>query len=170
VFALPNISFSTLPPRVCLTDTIVTLRAFPAGGTWSGRGVTGDKFSAVNAGVGVSNLTYTVTNANGCISTDYYNITVNDCIERHNKIQDGVKIYPNPNNGQFYVKWLTDKYTTCHMDLIDGSGRIMKSMNFSGLTYGQNVPIDARNVASGTYILRVSNAGDIGTFRIVIIH
>ncbi len=170
IFALPNISFSNVPPRVCLTDTIVTLRAQPAGGTWSGRGVTGDKFSAVAAGTGVSTLTYTVTNANGCISTDYFNVTVNDCKERHNSFRDAVKIYPNPSNGQFYVKFLSDIYTDVNLRLIDGSGREVKSYHFSGLTYGSILPIDARSLASGVYTLQAYNAADKASFRIVIAH
>jgi hypothetical protein len=170
IFALPNISFSSVPPRVCLTDTIVTLRAQPAGGTWSGRGVSGDKFSAVAAGTGVSTLTYTVTNSNGCISVDYFNVTVNDCKERHNTFRDAIKIYPNPSNGQFYVKFLSDIYTDVNLRLIDGSGREVKAYHFSGLTYGSILPIDARSLASGVYTLQAYNAADRASFRIVIAH
>lgn len=168
VFALPNINFSRVPPRVCLTDTVLTLKAEPAGGTWTGRGVSGDKFSPTAAGTGVSTLTYTVTNANGCISIEHYNITVNDCRERHNSLQTALRIYPNPSNGRFSIGFMSDLYKEFNLRVIDAKGAVVKEMRFTGLSYGSVIPMDLTNLASGMYILEAYNTQERASYRIVI--
>jgi hypothetical protein len=50
----------------------------PAGGTWSGTGVSSDMFNDGGAlGAGVYTVTYTYTDANTCTSSDDANITIN---------------------------------------------------------------------------------------------
>jgi hypothetical protein len=169
VFGLPNINFAKVPPRVCLTDTIVTLKAEPAGGTWTGRGITGgDKFSATAAGTGVSTLTYTVVNANGCISIENYNITVNDCKERHQKLQDALRIYPNPSNGRFNIGFFSDNYKEFNLRVIDARGAVVRDMRFTGLVYGSVIPMDLTSLGSGMYILEAYNTQERASYRIVL--
>ncbi|WP_375433921.1 gliding motility-associated C-terminal domain-containing protein [uncultured Hymenobacter sp.] len=50
----------------CLTPGTVTLVATPAGGTFSGPGVSGNTFNPVTAGVGTHTLTYSVSDTLGC--------------------------------------------------------------------------------------------------------
>ncbi len=165
---LPNINFATVPVRVCLTDTITKLRATPAGGTWSGRGVTGDNFNATTAGLGVSTISYTVTDVNGCTATEYRNLVVQDCQERHNKFEAAVWLYPNPSNGQFNVKFNTDLYKEANIRIMDATGRNLKEFKFINLFYGSIIPLDVRSLPGGTYILQIYNASDAASFRFVI--
>ena len=77
VNALPVITLPTLAP-VSVSGAALTLQgAQPAGGTWSGTGVTGTTFSPAVAGVGTHTLTYTYTDANGCTNRATTTITVN---------------------------------------------------------------------------------------------
>ena len=61
---------------VCLNLPEFTLTGTPAGGIWSGDGVTAGKFNPATAGVGDHVLTYTVTGMNGCTNSDTMTITV----------------------------------------------------------------------------------------------
>ena len=70
---LPTVVAGSYGP-VCVDAADVTLTGSPAGGTWSGIGVTGNKF---DPSVGTQELTYTYTNANGCTNFDKTTITVN---------------------------------------------------------------------------------------------
>ena len=70
---LPTVIAGSYGP-VCVDAADVTLTGSPAGGTWSGIGVTGNKF---DPSVGTQELTYTYTNANGCTNFDKTTITVN---------------------------------------------------------------------------------------------
>ncbi|GAB3640059.1 T9SS type B sorting domain-containing protein [Spirosoma arcticum] len=61
----PAVQFDSIAP-VCGSSPVVPLRGQPGGGVYAGPGVTGDQFSPSVAGVGRHQLTYTVTDPNGC--------------------------------------------------------------------------------------------------------
>ncbi|GAB3021312.1 hypothetical protein GCM10027185_18480 [Spirosoma pulveris] len=63
----PVITFDSIPP-VCGTDgPLITLKANPAGGSFSGDGVTGNQFNPKRAGIGRHELTYAIqSSANSC--------------------------------------------------------------------------------------------------------
>jgi len=165
---LPNIVFINLPQRACLTDTIITLNATPAGGVWSGAGVSGNSFSAASAGVGVHLISYTVTNGFGCTATRTASIVVNDCIERHNVFQTAIRIWPNPNNGRFSLQFNSDKYKEFKVKIVNAGGQEMGYYEFKNLVYGQIIPFDLTRVASGQYFLYVYNTQESGVFPIII--
>jgi len=76
VNALPALQF--LPwADVCADATAFTATGgFPAGGIYSGNGMTGTTFTPSNAGAGQHVITYTVTDANGCSNNDFTSVTV----------------------------------------------------------------------------------------------
>ena len=166
---LPNIVFINLPQRACLTDTIITLNATPAGGVWSGPGVSGNSFSAAAAGVGVHLISYTVTNSFGCTATRTANIVVNDCIERHQVFQTAIRIWPNPNNGRFSIQFNSDKYKEFKVKIVNARGQEMAYYEFKNLVYGQILPFDLSRLASGEYFLYVYNTQESGVFPVVIV-
>lgn len=70
VHALPVVSIGGLPPALCANSPAVVLTGFPAGGIFSGSGVTGNLFDPALVPSGSSNpLTYSVTDMNGCSSS-----------------------------------------------------------------------------------------------------
>ena len=60
----------------CLTAPCTILVGSPSGGIWSGNGVSGNQFCPSTAGVGVSNVTYTISLA-GCTFSVTNAIVVN---------------------------------------------------------------------------------------------
>ncbi|MFK8104839.1 MAG: hypothetical protein AB8G15_20140, partial [Saprospiraceae bacterium] len=60
----------------CETDGAVVLTATPAGGTWGGTAGPGGTFDPTTLGVGIHTVTYTHTDANGCIAMDDLDIEV----------------------------------------------------------------------------------------------
>lgn len=77
VNGLPVVNVAPVPNQ-CSNGANVTLNfGTPAGGTYSGPGVTGTTFSPAAAGLGNHILTYSVTNANGCSSSTTFTIVVN---------------------------------------------------------------------------------------------
>ncbi|MFZ4414306.1 MAG: T9SS type A sorting domain-containing protein, partial [Bacteroidales bacterium] len=70
---LPTVNAGTYGP-VCADAADINLVGSPAGGVWSGLGVSGNSF---DPSVGTQTLTYTYTNVNGCVNTAITNITVN---------------------------------------------------------------------------------------------
>ena len=78
VIPLPVASVSGLDPIYCTTAAPVTMTGTPAGGTFSGTGVTGNTFDPAAAGLGSHDITYTVSNAFGCTDDTTITVTVND--------------------------------------------------------------------------------------------
>jgi hypothetical protein len=165
---LPNIIFSNAPPRMCITDTIATLVASPAGGTWSGTGVVGNTFNPAVAGLGVTRVTYTVTNAFGCTTSRFENVVVHDCKERHNVFQEAIRIWPNPNQGRFSIQFNSDKYKEFKVKIVNARGQEVGYYEFKNLVYGQIIPFDLSRLASGQYFLYVYNTQESGVFPVII--
>ena len=165
-----NIILTNAPIRVCLTDTVVLLTATPVGGVWSGVGVSGNTFNAAIAGLGVKTITYTVNNSFGCSGTKFLDVTVMDCLERHNVLKGALRIYPNPTTGQFNIRFLTDVYKEFSMNVLDAKGAVLKNYKFTGLVYGSIIPIDLRSLPSGYYTLEAYNTQERAAYQLIIAH
>lgn len=154
--------------RVCLSDTLVQLTGAPAGGSWSGIGVSGFNFIPTATAVGTYVLTYTYTSAAGCTASDTTSVKVIDCPERIRLLRnDAVILYPNPNNGKFNIRINSTLYNYLGMKVYDMTGRLVNgkvvkngtdqalvSPVFTGLVYGRVIPIDISYLPSGTYLVK----------------
>ncbi|MBK8586567.1 MAG: T9SS type A sorting domain-containing protein [Bacteroidetes bacterium] len=76
---LPTVTMASLSP-VCATDAPFALTGgSPAGGTYSGNGVTSGTFDPAAAGVGTTIITYTYSDALSCSNTATTNQVVTNC-------------------------------------------------------------------------------------------
>lgn len=76
VNALPTVNAGSYNP-VCVNASPVLLSGSPAGGVFSGTGVSGNQFNPA-VGQGNYTLTYSYSDANGCSNSNNASITVND--------------------------------------------------------------------------------------------
>jgi hypothetical protein len=77
VHLLPSVAWNFEAVEVCADAAAITLPAgAPAGGVYTGAGLSGQVFDPAIAGIGVHNLQYTVTNAFGCTATNGNTATV----------------------------------------------------------------------------------------------
>ena len=70
VNALPVVSFTGLNASYCNYAGSVALQGTPAGGLFSGAGISGGDFSMNSAGVGVHEIVYAFTDGAGCSASD----------------------------------------------------------------------------------------------------
>ena len=75
VSAAPAVSFS-LPSNISVNAGVQTLNGAPAGGTYSGPGITGTSFDPAAAGPGTHTISYTYADASGCGATVSASIAV----------------------------------------------------------------------------------------------
>lgn len=157
VNAYPEVAFS-LPAVTCVSDAAFSLSATPAGGTFSGSGVSGSTFTPSVAGAGAKTVTYTVSNGN-CQTATVRTIQVNECAERHITLDrySSVTVYPNPNNGTFRIRLNSDLYSKLNVRIYNANGQLVKGQVNAGLTYGSVVSIDMGTLPGGVYHLYLSN-------------
>lgn len=77
VNSLPNVSLSSFADRCFNASDLNLTGGSPAGGTYSGPGVSGNQFDPSDAGTGTHTITYSYTNAQGCSNSATSSITVN---------------------------------------------------------------------------------------------
>lgn len=78
VHALPTgLSISGLSQEFCSNDAAVSISGYPAGGVFSGLGISGNTFNPAVSGVGNHSITYTYTNNFGCSSSTIQPAIVN---------------------------------------------------------------------------------------------
>jgi len=165
VYTTPVITFVPLHDTLCVDWANMALVASPTGGIFSGNGVTGTGFNPTTAGVGTSMLTYTITDANDCVSDATAMVIVENCSTNGlSETEQDAVIYPNPASTHLLVAYpgmqAGDIFTICNL-----AGQQLERQQ---LQITETV-IPLVSLSAGMYLYTVSNtAGQIisqGKFR-----
>ncbi len=140
----------TSADTVCLNTVAFTLGGgSPAGGTWSGPGVTGSTFDASVTTPGMQYITYTYTDSSNCTGTATDSIFVDVCTAVATaEANNVISVYPNPAND---VLQFSAVMTGSHIHVYDATGRIVLAQ-----TAQRDLNVSA--LESGSYLLTISNA------------
>jgi photosystem II stability/assembly factor-like uncharacterized protein len=156
-----------LTDTVCHLDTPVALAAgSPAGGTYTGTGVTNNTFDPVIANAGYNWITYTYTDNNGCADSDSSYIYVEICT--------GINDITQQNNVQVYPLITTDAVTIDFgkavsekrfISIIDLKGQLL----FSDAIYEgeKQLKINVADFSGGGYIIQIVSSKEIITKKLV---
>ncbi len=154
-----NVSFSTLAyDTVCVNDGAFALTGgSPAGGTYSGPGVTGGMFNPSTAGVGLQTLTYsytdTVLNCTGTIPSTIY---VDACTGIHSlDASTGISVYPNPANSFVTVELQLPTSQKVELDLVNMLGQIVFATEQEESAGISKLNINTTSLPRGIYLLNV---------------
>jgi extracellular elastinolytic metalloproteinase len=177
VNAAPAVVVLNPPASLCTSDGAVQLSATPAGGTWSGTGMTGDRFSPAGLAAGSYPVTYTVTDANGCTGSASANLTVSVCANTQLTLDaDGaITLYPNPNNGRFFIRINSSLYNRLALRIYGSEGRLVHQRSIgsgAGSLLGHVERVNLPSLAAGVYQLRLLDeaSGKAKTFQLRITH
>ena len=143
-------SFSTL----CETDAAITLSGgTPAGGTYSGSGVSVGTFDPLTAGVGITTITYTFVDANGCSNTSQSTISVDDCagISALNN-PFGFMVFPNPASDEITIVF-KEVVDVKSIRVNDSQGKLVKSS--AGMVATDSYQVKVSDLAAGIYYLEI---------------
>jgi hypothetical protein len=140
---------------ICMTSNAIPLPlATPAGGTYSGDGVSGTTFDPTGLAAGSYDVTYTFQDEDGCSAEDVSSILVADCSGENLTIDEleglNAEIYPNPTDGLLNIKLSVNELT--NVELYDLNGRLVLSKKIQG-----QGSIDMNDFNKGTYYLRIGN-------------
>lgn len=150
---IPVVTFTFAVPVVCLADQLFPLTTgSPAGGTYSGPGVSAGNFDPQTAGIGTHGITYVFTDSVGCESSATDSVVVDACLNINATATSSVSIYPNPANEVLNVVF--DRMSTAKTIYIsDVTGRIVHTENVNGRT---QIAVNISELSSGIYFV---NAG-----------
>jgi hypothetical protein len=161
----PTVAFTSPVSTMCLNHAPLTLSGgSPAGGTYSGTGVSGGVMNPATAGAGDHVITYSFTDANGCDGQATFSIHVDACLGLTENAQDfGLEIYPNPTMGKFTAR-VSSGANFSIVNVMDIQG---KEIQFeSSSSSAQTVDVDFSDQAPGMYFVNGLVDGQRVTFRI----
>lgn len=160
---LPTVTFTSTLNTVCLNDGPATLSGgSPAGGTYSGPGVSGTTFTPMTAGNGTHTLNYTYSDANGCSAAATHIVVVNPCTGINEAVNaDGVSVFPNPFSTMLTITRAASDEVT--VNIFDAEGRLVMSKQ----TGGTKIEIETAELANGIYSLQLVDATGTKVIRIV---
>lgn len=142
IHALPSVNLGAFS-AVCQNDAPFTLTGgSPAGGTFSGTGVTANVFNPSSAGAGSHTITYSYTDGNSCSASAQQPITVNSCASLE-ELDEVFGLYPNPATEFFKLQ---TELAVEKIELVDLNGKLLK-------TYPLSEIYELGDVTSGTYIV-----------------
>lgn len=145
----------TLQPfnSVCSADPPFELTGgSPAGGVYSGTGVTEGWFYPAVAGIGTHTITYEYTDVNECSGIAHEDIIVTPCTGLNEQDNQKMSIYPNPVTSEFTLS-LTAKGTVI-ITISSLQGSVVYELEFAadGKVF-KTVPM--LNLKDGIYIVTV---------------
>jgi hypothetical protein len=170
VNANPSASVVSSGSTICAGGTTaLTLTGAPAGGVFSVQSGTasalvGNVFNPLTVGNYV--IVYTYTDPNTCSDTAQISFNVN-CTVGLSDLTKGISsinIFPNPNNGAFIIS--SDETVIGNIELINELGQVVYYGKMNGLSQS----IDAKNLSTGVYHLKLSTSQSVVTKRLSIVH
>ena len=170
---IPSISLTASPLIALLPNqtTMITATVNPPGGNfvWSLNGstlpgVTGPVVGPVNInGIGLYRSVY--TDLNGCVSAAA-------TIAIGAQYSNNLWVYPNPNTGQFNVRFFNQTGESATVKVYDAVGQVVYQQSLTlGVAYS-NITINLGNVPAGVYVVKIVNGtgAELAARRIVVYH
>lgn len=167
----PIVSFAGLPDTICITDGNITLTGSPAGGTFSGSGVTANVFNPSSLTTGNYTIVYSYTdNTTGCQESSSRNIYVSACtgIPVINSLGNALHVYPNPAEGQVTVSFLSKVAGNYLLKVTDVIGQTI--IEDAGKTIeGENkYSINLDGKAKGVYLIILQNGDETYNAKLIV--
>jgi hypothetical protein len=163
VHAIPNASFTGLNANYFYSDQPVTLTGSPAGGTFSGPGMTGSVFSPGAAGAGGPyTITYSYANAQGCTDAATSTVSVFLSTGMENPDEDsglGLNLFPNPTDNVAKLVMAMTESATVEVKLVDLAGRVHPVFSPTMMNAGDHIfEINKSDMGlrAGMYFVRIN--------------
>lgn len=151
-WSLPEVAFAEIPD-ICINYPPYTLtEGTPAGGVYTGPGVSNGIFHPDLAGLGVHLITYNFTDLHGCSDSAEQSILVDACTGVE-EIGRGFSIMPNPGNGLFSVI-IENQNFSGSVEVFDSKGKRVFVRENAELKPNQPLRLDLTGFPSGIYLLR----------------
>jgi hypothetical protein len=159
---LPSVTVGA-DETTCVDYDPITLTGTPAGGTFSGTGVTGSEFDPNTAGVGTHVVTYTYQDGNGCENSTTQTFTVEGCASIEENVLNAIVIAPNPATSHVDIKINSNDLKS--VQLVSAIGQVM---NATVVIETNQTRVDLDNVSKGTYFLQINTVNGQTTKKLIV--
>jgi hypothetical protein len=153
------VSFTGLGTSYTTSAGPVTLAGTPASGVFIGPGVTGSTFSPAVAGEGTHSISYTYLDGDNCVNTSSLctSVSLGMGLEPGGNAPGGVRVFPNPNRGQFTVE--LELAGLVGLQVFDARGALVQNEVFTASGSRTQRTLDLSAFAKGSYTLLVEHDG-----------
>jgi len=158
-----TISTSDTDGVICINDGNISLISNQTGTVFSGSGVVGSSFDPIAAGIGLHMISASYTDGIGCVANETISIVVEDCASLNDLSNNGISVFPNPNQGSFTINGLELETAFSVYDL---NGKII----YEGLASSTTEQIQLPKITSGIYYLRSTKNGQIGQLKFAVLN
>ena len=159
---LPTVTYTSSIDTVCTADAAFTLAGgAPAGGAYTGPGVTGSTFSPSTAGNGSHTITYTYTDNNSCSATASHVIVVDPCTGLFEQASGNTSLFPNPFTTALTIVRTNGDAAT--VEVFDAQGKLVLSKSITGT----RAEVETSGLADGMYSIRITGTNGVETFRVM---
>jgi hypothetical protein len=166
VVPAPTVLADAPDTDLCVSNGPITLTGSPAGGVFSGPGVTGDSFDPSGVSTGNNTVEYTYTDGStGCTNTDSVIIMVDSCLSVNEMLLAERLVFPNPANADVTIDLGT--LVNAVLVLTDMTGKLV---NGPVLQDSQFVHMNVNQLSNGTYWLVIQTTDGQSRQKIVVLH
>ena len=161
VSAGPTVSFTGLASSYMDTDPASSLVGTPAGGTFSGPGVSGNSFDPAVAGPGTHTIMYSYQDVSGCEANSSISTTVNSLTAIDgNKFSVEPVVYPNPHNGRYTLAFDLVGLHNVDMKVFNLSGQMIFERDLGPMDGQFRQEFEMGTLAKGIYFLELEVDGE----------
>lgn len=159
---VPNVSLAAFDAVCVYHPAFVLTGGTPAGGTYSGNGITSGSFdpSAVTAGTTVGVLYSYTDPATNCFNSATNIIVVEACLGLEDNEVAAISVYPNPTDGKLT---LTNVSGNASFKVVSVSGQVV----LDGIVSATTNTIDLSSFENGMYVLQLTQEQGLQSIRIV---
>lgn len=167
----PSVSYTSAYDTLCVSASAVSLSGgLPAGGSYSGIGVSTGMFDPAIAGAGMQTITYSYSDSNGCTSTATHDIYVDPCavttgIATADAVS-GLALYPNPTTGLITLELGAIKDETAELRVVNALGQVITNRSIALTTGNNKFTFNLNDHASGMYMVQLKTPTSLIVKRI----
>jgi hypothetical protein len=169
VNALPTVTLALALDTMCDIDGPTPLSGgSPAGGNYSGPGVSANSFDASSVGAGTYAIVYTYSDVNGCTDSATQNIVVDVCAGV-NEVSGttSISVVPNPNNGEFVLSFNVASADDYVLEIHNALGQIVYTEKLNSFSGQYRNDISLAEFGRGMYSIRLRSADKESVLRVI---
>lgn len=165
---LPEVTFDELPLLGLNSPPYELTQGEPAGGTYSGPGVSDGWLYPDVAGIGVHTLTYTYMDENGCENFAEQQVTIDEYVNIGEYAEGNIQVVPNPGDGFFTVHLNSNLGKNVVATVYNTSGDVVLKQTFESAGFISRLEIDCSNQPAGIYYLQLNGSQNMATQKLII--